>query len=376
MITRPILAVRRLRNGSTKAHRGRGGRYDQRSGRYNDRDRKGRRRPQRHYSTSNVYLLLLVVVVLVLVVVTGVTRCVRTQNEQKQQELAAQQAEQEHQAQEAAANAPKQVQEQDVNSLTLRAESSSGNVSPDDLKDIKAAIESLNEQNIHPAVSLQTIDGSLSVSYNDNTSYYTASSIKGVYITALLQEQVDTDETPYANVKTLIENAIIYSDNSSYASLRRQYGDDCLKAWMKENDIDPGVYDTTDEYAEVWYPRSTSAQLMDAWLSIYPYVTGDEGCGPALAKILKQREVSPIKDAVQGESDSDEVTTMSKAGWYPLTSEQEVTPAANDAGIVIREGNDRTSYAIAIMSDANQDLDALKPLISALDQFVTSHASN
>ena len=61
---------------------------------------------------------------------------------------------------------------------------------------------------------------------------------------------------------------------------------------------------------------------------------------------------------------------MSKAGWCPKNEGSDDEPASNDAGVVIRSHDEGKSYVVAIMSDASSDLDALKPLIKAVDDFV------
>lgn len=261
----------------------------------------------------------------------------------------------------------------DVDSFTLAATSTSGGLTESDLDGVAQALRDLGQKGIHPAISLETFDGSLTVSYNENTSYYTASSIKALYVTALMEKKVDTGSVSYANIQAPVEAAIIYSDNASYEKLRSSYGSEVLSQWMRDHDVPAGVYESVEDYAETGYPRSTSAQLLAAWKAIYAYTSSGKGKGATLADLLTRREKSPIREALATEDGAGDVMTMSKAGWYPLTDGQQVNPATNDAGVVIREGNDRGSYTLAVMSDADADLDALEPLVKSLDRLVCAH---
>ena len=58
----------------------------------------------------------------------------------------------------------------------------------------------------------------------------------------------------------------------------------------------------------------------------------------------------------------DTCEVWSKPGWFPLDDNN--IPATNDAGVVF---SDTGAYVLVIMTDISSDLDALRPLVRALD---------
>lgn len=255
---------------------------------------------------------------------------------------------------------------------TLRATSSTPNLAQGDLTDIERALARLRAEGINASIDLETIDRSLALSYRETAGYYSASSIKGLYAVALYQRRVDTGRVPLSSVQKAVEQMIENSDNSAYMSLWLRYRNNFLGAWLDDNNVGLGVYDTRNGYLEKPYPTSTPEQLRQAWRSMYAYLTSNEGNSASLATFFQERSVSPIKDVIEAKGEPD-VTSMSKAGWCPKNEGSDDEPASNDAGVVIRPHDEGKSYVVAIMSDASSDLDALKPLIKAVDDFVCSH---
>ena len=254
---------------------------------------------------------------------------------------------------------------------TLRATSSTPNLVQEDLTDIRRALARLRVEGINASIDLETIDKSLTLSYRETAGYYSASSIKGLYAVALYQKRVDTGRVPLSSVQTAVEQMIENSDNSAYMSLWLRYRNNFLGAWLNDNNVSLGIYDTREDYLKKPYPTSTPEQLRQAWRSMYAYLTSNEGNSASLAKFFQDRSVSPIKDVLEAKGEQD-VTSMSKAGWCPKNEGSDDEPASNDAGVVIRPHDEGKSYVVAIMSDASSDLDALKPLIKAVDDFVCS----
>ena len=252
---------------------------------------------------------------------------------------------------------------------TLRATSSTRNLAQGDLTDIERALARLRAEGINASIDLETIDRSLTLSYRETAGYYSASCIKGLYAVALYQRRIDTGKVPLSSVQQTVEQMIENSDNSAYMSLWLRYRNNFLGAWLNDNNVSLGIYDTREDYLKKPYPTSTPEQLRQAWRSMYAYLTSNEGNSASLATFFQERSVSPIKDVLEAKGESN-VTSMSKAGWCPKNEGSDDEPASNDAGVVIRSHDEGKSYVVAIMSDASSDLDALKPLIKAVDDFV------
>ncbi|WP_058270642.1 serine hydrolase [Olsenella massiliensis] len=257
----------------------------------------------------------------------------------------------------------------DVGSARLHVTSSLRGIDESRLDPVVEALRGLSDKGINVSLDLRTLDGNMTMGFRTNTSYYTASSIKGLYVCALFQQLVDTGQVPLSDVEERAQAAVMWSDNASYGSLRSQYGTEFFASWLDAAGMGMGAYGTRKEYVDQRYPQSTPEQLREAWEAIWRYLSSGRGASATLRSFFEQRERSPIKDAL-GDEDDDSVITLSKAGWFPLTEEQGVSPAANDAGVVVRPGDDGRSYVVAVMSDSSEDLEALKPLVKALDDYV------
>ena len=103
------------------------------------------------------------------------------------------------------------------------------------------------------------------VSFQSGLWMCSQSTIKGIYVGSLLE----------ANPASLEENgqymhdAIVYSDNYSYETLREIYGDEPIRRWCEEAGVDPG-------FAGEFYPRSNTARdMFKMWTRLYCYLNGD-----------------------------------------------------------------------------------------------------
>nr|WP_314639346.1 serine hydrolase [uncultured Olsenella sp.] len=230
---------------------------------------------------------------------------------------------------------------------------------------VQEEIVRLAAQGVDVGFCLRDLDGNEFVAYQANRDFYTASSIKGPYVASLLERRVDGGDLPLGDVASRVRSIVLYSDNDAYASLVDQYGEEGFAGWLEEAGVDTGVYDDLGAYAETKYPRSTPSQLADEWEGIHAYLDHRTKASELLADLFEERETSPIRDALGSDARS-----WSKAGWFPTRESDLVTPAANDAGIVLHQNG--SGYVLAVMSTSPADLDALEGVIRTLDELSLS----
>lgn len=254
--------------------------------------------------------------------------------------------------------------EADGGTLTL-----SGNVgsrTADELSAVVQELDALHDEGIQAGVTVTSLDGSVTLTYQQDQSFYAASTIKAPYICAVLEEGIPSGTASLASLRDPMSSALLYSDNDSYKQLRDSYGDDVFLTWLQQHCISAGTYASLSDYARDHYPFSTPEQLAQMWQAIWTFMSSDAEGASYLKDLLARREESPITDALGSQTE-----TYSKAGWYPETDDSGAAPASNDAGVVIH-GSNSTSYVISVMSTAPSELDRLKGLISAIDHLMNA----
>ena len=251
-----------------------------------------------------------------------------------------------------------------VGSGTLEVTGIARGGSPREVADLESAISSFEANGWSLGIYLEDLDGETCVSYNAESSFYTASSIKGPYVCALLQELVDTGQVSWEDVSDRVTRTIVDSDNDAYASLVEQYGRDFFVSWLNEHDVSLGPYETRQQYVAWKYPHSTPHQLAEEWRAVYAYLSSVSGHSSDLAGLFQARTTSPMADVL-----GDRYVTLSKAGWYPKDENALFGKAANDAGVVLVPDSEGGPYIMVVMSTAPAELDQLEPVISALDML-------
>ncbi|MBR3364652.1 MAG: hypothetical protein IKG53_07245 [Solobacterium sp.] len=218
-------------------------------------------------------------------------------------------------------------------------------VSKEDQKLISEQIELLQKDG-HQVSFMLYIPFGGGVAYNCKQPFYTASTIKGIYLSSLYMD----DAGSYESYPGYFQDAIYYSDNYSYEFLYETYGDAPLQNAARMVGVKPELFH--DYYADC-----SAAELAQLWL--YNYAVLNYMDFPAeLRECYEEVETAPIRDAVRP------LKTQSKAGWL-----DEEDGAANDAGIVFTpEG----PYILAVMSDHPGNTDVLKDLVSVLNKIVLS----
>lgn len=200
------------------------------------------------------------------------------------------------------------------------------------------------------------------LAYNADVSCFSASTIKAPFVTYIAQNVIDTgraslddvvyedvimdgtgimatdDEDTY-DVRTVMYNTIVHSDNTGYALLRDEYGEG-FEAWAGAAGVD------ASQWVGEWYPNYTPRDLAKLWLVVGEYLRDGQGCSGLCEDMLSQTSTSFIRKAL-----GDKHTVLAKAGyeidtpWYDMGS-------LNDAGIVRTDTGD---YLVAIMSNADYD---------------------
>ena len=231
----------------------------------------------------------------------------------------------------------------------------------DGLAQLADAIEGFEGKGYELGFSVWDARTGDTLEYNADQDFYTASAIKGPYVTSVFEELVDTHELSLDDVLAYAEPIIVSSDNAAYAELSQAVGRDCFATWLEDHDVPTGAYDDLASYAEPLYPRSTPRQLAREWRGVYRYLLSGMGESEALRDLFDRREVSPIKQALD-----DRYETTSKAGWYP-TDEGIADPVTNDAGVVWVDG---APYVVAVMSSAPEDFDSVAEVVSAIDAAI------
>ena len=143
--------------------------------------------------------------------------------------------------------------------------------------------------------------------YNIDEGIYGASTFKGP-VSVYACQQVEAGNLSFSAVKENIENAVVWSDNVSYAALRNTIGDSNLQSWLNDMGIEsPLAMDTN-------FPTYSVRESLMLWMSTYLYLdSGDAELTDWLRGLFSSTEVSMIRDAVEGLSfDCDTVKEAAK----------------------------------------------------------------
>lgn len=219
----------------------------------------------------------------------------------------------------------------------------------DELAAVSAAIDQLEqERGASVSVVLLDLQTRRGITYNADVARYPASSIKAVYCAYVCESAGG----PGALAATM-ESCLVNSDNDAYHELLDTFGLGAWPGWLTAH----GAPVTARRAGAYYYPETTASELATIWEEIWRYGTSGEKGGAELASCLARTNHSPI-----GAELRDACEVWAKPGWYPADGSG--LEATNDAGVVFSaEG----PYVMVVMTDLSSDLDALRPLIDALD---------
>lgn len=205
---------------------------------------------------------------------------------------------------------------------------------------LDAVVQGIEGQGIQVGYYVATASGEELFSKNADEVFYGASSIKGPFVLTTFSGGVP------AGSRALVEDAIAWSSNEAYWSLRNIYGSAPLAEQLQNMGID-------ELSANSSFVHMTPAQLANLWLQNY-WVLDSSPDAEWLRSLFESPEHAPI--AALGEG------SYSKGGWI-ASGDLNCTV---DAGIV-SHGENR--YVMAVMISAGEDHETLARLVGALDAY-------
>lgn len=178
--------------------------------------------------------------------------------------------------------------------------------------------------------------------YNIDTKIYGASTYKAPLSVFLCEEYIDGGTLQKSAVSTRIENAIIWSDNQSYRSLKHSFDGSEHNAWLSSLGIDPSGYSNT-------FPTYSVRDAATLWMHTWEYLNSGSETAEWLKGLLSRTETSFLRNGAQ-QAGMTEATVYNKGGWCVSQSGRE--DAVNDAGIVVDGDNVYLVIAFSSTSDS------------------------
>lgn len=185
------------------------------------------------------------------------------------------------------------------------------------------------------------------ISYNAETRFYPASSIKAAYCAAVYETQT------YTTSAAALEQTIVNSSNDAYHQLIDTYGTKMYGDWLTSH----GAPIAGADAYTYFYPNISATELLSIWKEIYRFGTSDQPAAQDFTTLLAQTNHSGWGALLR-----DNYTVWSKAGWYP--DDGSGLQATADAGVIFSDCGD---YVCAVLSDAPDNFAALTPVLDALN---------
>lgn len=221
-------------------------------------------------------------------------------------------------------------------------------ISDEKKEKLESSINSIGRQDQLGFVLVDLYTGQ-GVSYNGEDIFYSASTIKGPYVTCLNQEIPSSKEKHSSYMIETIKN----SDNMKYRALKNAYGSIEFEEWLKEAGC--GTINAYKEYTDI-----TPKALTQMWIKMYSYFVSGEENSEWCRDLFVSTKNSFISDML-----SDEYVVYSKAGWLYASS---YIRSQHDGGIVVK---DEHPYVIVVLSNAYGKQDALGEVVQCLDEIHT-----
>ena len=178
------------------------------------------------------------------------------------------------------------------------------------------------------------------IAMNADKTYYGACTIKASYITWIMQTLVDPGYVSLSHVYDRMYPAIHDSENSTYLSLRSEFGSDGYMQWLRE----VGIF--TDRYLGN-YDFYTPRELQLMWVRMLAYEQSNGANVGTWRALFGDTQWTPIAYELRG----NENIVYSKPGWY---SGGGAYQTLSDSGIIVRP-NDGRKYFLTIMGTFNPD---------------------
>lgn len=142
-----------------------------------------------------------------------------------------------------------------------------GEKTPSDeaLENLYQEVQTLSEGDHKVSLMMVDLRTKSGVAYNSLQPMCTQSTIKAIYIGALLEDNPDALKENGAYMREAIE----FSANDPYHNLREIYGAEPLAKWCREVGVDEG-------FTELLYPRSYNAKdMFKMWTKLYCFLNSD-----------------------------------------------------------------------------------------------------
>ena len=220
-----------------------------------------------------------------------------------------------------------------------------------ELEGVVTEISAIEAKGNTVCVVLLDLETRRGIWYNADKLMYPASSIKAAYCTYFVEQNGGS-----AGYSAMIEDVLVNSSNDSYESLYYTGAGDLsgFEAWLHR----VGKIELDPYRAHRFYPDVTANALASVWEELWNYASTGGAGSEELTGYLARTAYSPMGEMLR----SSTRRVWSKAGWYPL--DEYAIPATNDAGIVLSETG---PYVMVVLTDISSNLDAIKPLVRALD---------
>ena len=234
----------------------------------------------------------------------------------------------------------------------------------EDIPEVTGALASFAEAGYRVGFVVYDLASQRGLGCNADEAFFAASTVKAPFVSYVVQEAVDGglasldeelvedvlvegtgvmafDDVASYDLRTVIENTLVHSDNTGYALLRERFGQEGFEAWCAAADVDAAAW------MGEWYPSCTPRDLAKLWLNTGAYLSGDAPSAAWSKSLLLGTQNSFLREALGGEGRE----VLAKPG-YELDMPGYSTAALNDAGVVF---DDAGAWVVAIMSDADYD---------------------
>lgn len=243
---------------------------------------------------------------------------------------------------------------------------SDASVTNDEIAPLRHATDSIEDAGYKVGYVLLDVNTGATISYNADTAFYSASSLKGPYVAALARYGLGDG---IESLSGLVSATIEQSDNVAYAILRGSNGNDVMRQLVDEagaenlpvtaatSDIDSAMQTlSVASIADNNYEFVTPNQLLSMWALCGQYLASNEPGAAYLASEFAIPETSAIRYAGRAFGG-----TWSKAGWYP--SEGGSLSTTVDAGVVREETGD---VVLVIMTNKGSDFSVIDSIVLEL----------
>ncbi len=215
-------------------------------------------------------------------------------------------------------------------------------------EELLAATKEIEDNEYSIGYVLTDISTGVTVTYNADEEFYSASTIKAFFVTSLLDSRPELVDSAYTDA---MMRALIYSDNASYETIRYAFHGEYIANWYEAAGIDTAK-------SKDMYPNYSARAMALLWELNYNWFETNE-----LGEEVASWYETPNNGVFYKLVDED-TTTRTKGGWiYEYSSSGELYSNANDGGIITVNGH---SFIMTLMSDCPADFTMLERVAGAL----------